>query len=362
MGDSELLVFVGNMTFVDTDVFQLWLEGKAVIEASNVRYKSGKFAKVRMQHIVSDIEDNYRNFMAIEKYLRNPPSLSNQVMFQIPQRTQEYLIQEYYSLNSSVAREILGKKLSSRHRKDLDEVSEKTDVTLKSCRRQYDNFKRVFKTVEDMQGSMVKNITENFLLSKELAKKYAAIVFFANNRFETGKKRLAFVTFDDFVYCADKMINNWTVGSANSSAKEDLDADFDRDFLRDLRELKILGEKDCSEQHRSFVRNTLKGKVSETVISQVHAEFRNLTKAIINIGSNMIHSKDLRDFFLDVVEKIIEPCKQDGWSAKDMAAFLNAYNNNCKHLECFGRQPKLQMVQERYMDTLTSCILKMFHN
>ncbi|XP_071963646.1 acidic fibroblast growth factor intracellular-binding protein-like [Antedon mediterranea] len=360
MVDSEVLVFVGNMTLIDKDVFRLWLEGKAVTEAS--RLTSGKFVNVKLQYIISDIEDNYRNFMAIEKYLRNPLSLSHQVMFQIPHKTQEFLIQEYYSLNSSVAREILGKKLSSRHRKDLDEVSEKTDVTLKSCRRQYDNFKRVFKAVEDMQGSMVKNITDNFLLSKELAKKYAAIVFFANNRFETGKKRLAFVTFDDFVYCADKMMNNWTVGSASSLAKEDLDADFDRNFLQDLRELKILGEKECSEQHKGLVRETLKGKVSDLVLSQVDAEFRNLTKGIINIGSNMIHSKDLRDFFLDVVEKIIESCKQDGWSAKDMAAFLNAYNNNCKFLDSFRRQQRLQPVQERYMDTLTSCILKMYHN
>ena len=30
----------------------------------------------------------------------------------------------------------MGKKLSSKHRKDLDEISEKTRIPLKSCRRQ----------------------------------------------------------------------------------------------------------------------------------------------------------------------------------------------------------------------------------
>jgi hypothetical protein len=40
----------------------------------------------------------------------------------------------YYEFDDAVIRELLGKKLSSRHRKDLDEVSEKTCVLLKSCR------------------------------------------------------------------------------------------------------------------------------------------------------------------------------------------------------------------------------------
>lgn len=40
----------------------------------------------------------------------------------------------YYCLDDSVARELLGKKLSSRYRKDLDEVAEKTGVRLKACR------------------------------------------------------------------------------------------------------------------------------------------------------------------------------------------------------------------------------------
>lgn len=67
-------------------------------------------------------------------------------------------------------RELLGKKLTSRHRKDLDEVAEKTNINLKSCRRQFDNVKRIFKVVEEMPGSLVQNIQKYFLLSEELAK------------------------------------------------------------------------------------------------------------------------------------------------------------------------------------------------
>lgn len=69
-----------------------------------------------------------------------------------------------------MARELLGKKLSSRYRKDLDEVAERTGVRLKSCRRQFDNVKRVFKVVEDMAGHIANNVKQNFMLSDELAR------------------------------------------------------------------------------------------------------------------------------------------------------------------------------------------------
>jgi hypothetical protein len=92
-------------------------------------------------------------------------------------------------------REILGNKLSSRQRKDLDKVSETTGVNLRSCRsefkpnmiecviflsweiiacflfrRQFDNAKRIFKATEEMTGSMHQNIKTNFLLSDDLTK------------------------------------------------------------------------------------------------------------------------------------------------------------------------------------------------
>lgn len=37
-------------------------------------------------------------------------------------------------------------------------------------RRQFDNVKRVFKAVEELQGSVIQNICNIFLLSEDLAK------------------------------------------------------------------------------------------------------------------------------------------------------------------------------------------------
>lgn len=79
------------------------------------------------------------------------------------------LMSRYYGFDAEVMREILNKKINSRSRSSLDDISEKTRVYLRSCRRQFDNLKRVFKVVEDLSGNLVENIKLNFLLSTDLA-------------------------------------------------------------------------------------------------------------------------------------------------------------------------------------------------
>jgi hypothetical protein len=45
-------------------------------------------------------------------------------------------MRRYYGFDEVVVRELLGKKLNSRTRRDLDGVAQKTSVSLGSCRRQ----------------------------------------------------------------------------------------------------------------------------------------------------------------------------------------------------------------------------------
>ena len=56
--------------------------------------------------------------------------------------------------------EALGKNLSKGTKKDLDDLGTKTSITLKSYWRQSDNFKQVFKVVEEMKGSPIDNQEE----------------------------------------------------------------------------------------------------------------------------------------------------------------------------------------------------------
>lgn len=49
------------------------------------------------------------------------------------------------------------------------------------------------------------------------------------------------------------------------------------------------------------------------------------SRTLINLAYGLNHNKELRDLFIDLVEKYIEPCKQLQWSLSDMKAFLEAY-------------------------------------
>lgn len=62
--------------------------------------------------------------------------------------------------------------------------------------------------------SLLNMILPNLLIYWRLLKwpcrKYAAVVYITHNRFETGKKKLNYLTLDNFIFCVDQMINNWS--------------------------------------------------------------------------------------------------------------------------------------------------------
>lgn len=166
---SEVDVLVENFTIIDWDIHELWVKGLSVTETVIVLRERGilsEYPGVTQEMLVSDINDHYRLFAMLENLLMTVGTFSEQLLFQMTPETQDRLLETYYSLDSNLCRELLGRKLSSRLRKDLDELSEKTGTHLKSCRRQFDNIKRIFKTIEDMPGCYVQNIQKIFYISE----------------------------------------------------------------------------------------------------------------------------------------------------------------------------------------------------
>lgn len=72
-------------------------------------------------------------------------------------------------------------------------------------------------------------------------RRYGAVVFIACMRFETSKRKLQHLTFSDFYHCALEIMAHWTY--AEGSPDFD-DTDLDREFLLDLRELRLLLDKE----------------------------------------------------------------------------------------------------------------------
>lgn len=256
---TEIDVFISNYTLVDPEIYQLWVEGHTgefpnpnltlwgslyftATEAVQILNQRGlgQITGASVELIASDVLDHYRTYSLLEKLLSNPNKLQEQLAFQIEPQTRQLLIEKYYDFDDDVVRELIGKKLSSKHRKDLDEVAEKTRVPLKSCRRQFDNVKRVYKMVEDMPGPVVQNIQNYFYLPEYIARKYACIVFLACIRFET-KRKLNHITFSCWKRCTEAIMDNWTNKLAGV---DNFDTELDKDFFSELKDIKILLDKE----------------------------------------------------------------------------------------------------------------------
>lgn len=219
-------------------LFLIYFSSEAVI-----RQRKAVKTNIPLDLIASDVLDHYRTYAHLEKFLDAPQKLDSSLSFQLEKASKAVIIDRYYSLDDTVCRELLGKKLSSKYRKDLDEISEKTMIKLKSCRRQFDNIKRITKCIDEAQpaGSLLKIIQREFLLSEELARKYLAILFIASQRFELSKKKLSYVTFKDFYDCAHSIMQFWTYCYQHS---QEIEEEFDKEFLLDLRELRCLFDKE----------------------------------------------------------------------------------------------------------------------
>ncbi|XP_011497797.1 PREDICTED: acidic fibroblast growth factor intracellular-binding protein [Ceratosolen solmsi marchali] len=355
---SEVDVFISNYTLVDPEVYQLWVDGYSSSDAVSILQQRGicQQTNAPVELVASDILDHYRTYSLLEKLLHSPTKLaSEQLAFQIEPQTSQMLIEMYYEFNDNVARELVGKKLTSKNRKDIEEVGEKTGVSLKSCRRQFDNVKRVFKAVEDLPGSLVTNIKQHFLLPEELAKRYAAVVFIICLRFEMNKRKLQFLTFPDLYHCANCMMSLWTYQFTGS---EYFDTDLDREFLLELPECRILLENE--KHHKHLVCIKLKPMLLERIYQELDLNFRTYSRAIIGIACNLHRTRELRFFFLELVERCIEPWRQVNWSHTDLRNFLGTFTQCALDMDVL-RENELRDAFDRYMKVLTSCLLRMYH-
>ncbi|NWW74621.1 FIBP protein, partial [Climacteris rufus] len=273
---SDLDVFVGNTTLIDEEVYRLWLDGHSVAEAVARRLQGGVLERegTSVAVLQSDTRDHYRTFQMLERLLHAPPRLLQQLLFQIPPERQALLVQRYQGQTGQTGG-----------------AGRDWDI---STWGHWEGLEGDWEDWERAQGSGAP-------LTPFPHRDYAAIVFFANSRFETGKRRLQFLSFGDFAACAQSMMGHWSQGALAPEAAEP-DGDLPKSFLQDLKELKVLvTDKDLLDQHKSLVCSALRGKIS--VYNELEANFKALSRALVNVGGKLTHARDVRDFFVDLVEK-----------------------------------------------------------
>eukprot|EP01137_Pigoraptor_chileana_P014801 Opistho-2@69927 len=292
MADMDL--FIGHPACINQSVYGLWLQGNSLEKAVAARQSRG-FASHNASAIHSDTIDQYQVFAMLEHYLKHPQQLASQSLVPLGSDLQHMLIERYFDFDEAVMRELLGKKLTAGLRKVLDDVSERSKINLQSCRRQFDNLKRIYKAVEDTEGGLAENVQNAFLLSRDMSNMYARIVFVCANKLEVSKKRVAHLAFSDIVQCAGVMMALWTpVGAAPG-------VQLDPVFLQELRDLKFLlnNDRDVLAEHRALVAAEL--AAHGDTFKTLHAHFKGVARACLAIGAGLSQPKEFRDVFVDVV-------------------------------------------------------------
>lgn len=129
--------FLTDPIRISEPVFALWLEGLNAGDALTVRLQTpedmpflGGADKLR-ELLWRDTVDQYRLFEKLEHYLMRPSLFRSQLLFQIPPQQQRFMVESYYAIDEAVGRWLVGKKLTARLQKDLDEISDHGRQTLK---------------------------------------------------------------------------------------------------------------------------------------------------------------------------------------------------------------------------------------
>ena len=89
---------------------------------------------------------------------------------------------------------------------------------------------------------------------------------------------------------------------------------------------------------------------------------RFFSRALLNIANGLNHGKEARDIFVDVVEKVVEPARNARWIYADLSRFLTQYHECAKETPLILNNNKLHSVLDRFLTTMNSCILRLYHN
>lgn len=202
----------------DELLFHCWLEGQkpeeateAKIDACRQSWRSRNISESTavdpqlFELLKLDVIDNYRHFEVLEHYVCQPSLLVQQIMIQIPHNAIHWVIEQYYSIDDSVVREMLGKRFS-KNRKDLDEIAESTHVPLRRVTRQFDNLKRIYTSLEEskqFQCNIIEFIQENFALPLHLSRKYTCLLYLLVGKFTlVAKKKFQKISCKNLELCA----------------------------------------------------------------------------------------------------------------------------------------------------------------
>ena len=83
----------------------------------------------------------------------------------------------------------------------------------------------------------------------------------------------------------------------------------------------------------SLVAMRLRPSLLDRAYQELDVNFKSYWRALITIATNLHRTKELRDLFIDLGEKLIEPWKQNNWQMDQVKLFLPAITQSVLDLE-----------------------------
>jgi hypothetical protein len=258
--------------------------------------------------VLQDTEDQYRQFEYLTPLLQAPLALWAQVGRQVAAADAEFLLARYYAYDDEFMLDVAGMNLD--RKLALDDVPAARTLALASCLRQFTNLRRLARAVESAPGRLSDAIAAHTRLPPAVCGAYAALVFLAENRIVLDKRNLEHIPLAALLACVQELMRHWTPAALPGRAADPAaDGELDRRFLKEMTEVRGVF--------------TLDDLLLRMPAWQPAALVRPLLGHVLQLGFNLSHSKELRDLFEDLVERVLGPCWQAHWPAARVAQLLD---------------------------------------
>jgi hypothetical protein len=224
---------------------------------------------------------------------------------------------------------------------------------------QYDNLRKIqkfFKANHQLASPSTTTITNliqtTFLLPRKLARRYGVTVFLCHHRFDVNKRRLRDFNFATFYYFGKCMIKHWT-GLAEQPVAEPLvipppniessplssngsgsfimlpttnsllNINLSFYVLRDMKSV-LYSNKGRLNEYTLLVMKAMSKDLRQDRLVRLEERFPSLLKNLLAIGAGLVQPRELRDFFVDVLEKFVDVVRTVPLNGDELQLFCDA--------------------------------------
>jgi len=211
--------------------------------------------------------------------------------------------------------------------------------------------------VKDGHVPLCEAIETFFRLPRELASKYARMIFLCTHRLRTLKKRLVQVSYSDFDRMATVLMSEWTDQSPKTS-----NVLYDRPFLEEVK----VGGRELLNDGRSLelLKNSVIAQLGTSISSsgeklvRFDRRFLAIFRSMVSIGTTLAKSKEYRDLFIDILEKVVEVFKRLEFVEAEISTTFNAI---LRGLGEISSQSSFMPMWRKLFSGIQECVLRMYH-